>query len=136
MVVRIIFNTKRLRVTTDILVSYTYRIAFQDSACLGFHAQQYPPSFLFMVALLSLAKFKIASRSSAIGGRKLINSGRIIIMPIVTEQASAPVAFAGADRDQCLPAAGCHLPFLRSGNFSTGTLIPTTALSTEAALAS
>lgn len=54
-------NTKIPAGTTDILVSYTYRIAFQDSGQNFGLAAAISTMIFFMVALLSLAHLKIAS---------------------------------------------------------------------------
>ena len=53
-------NTKIPAGTTDILVSYTYRIAFQDSGQNFGLAAAISTMIFFMVALLSLAHLKIA----------------------------------------------------------------------------
>ncbi len=53
-------NTKIPAGTTDILVSYTYRIAFQDSGQNFGLAAAISTMIFFMVALLSLANLKIA----------------------------------------------------------------------------
>jgi len=54
-------NTKIPAGTTDILVSYTYRIAFQDSGQNFGLAAAISTMIFFMVAMLSLAHLKIAS---------------------------------------------------------------------------
>lgn len=54
-------NTKIPAGTTDILVSYTYRIAFQDSGQNFGLAAAISTMIFFMVALLSLAHLKIAN---------------------------------------------------------------------------
>ena len=53
-------NTKLPAGTTDILVSYTYRIAFQDSGQNFGLAAAISTVIFFMVALLSMANLKIA----------------------------------------------------------------------------
>ncbi|MGB8855226.1 MAG: maltose ABC transporter permease MalF [Burkholderiales bacterium] len=56
-------NTKVPAGTTDILVSYTYRIAFQDSGQNFGLAAAISTVIFFMVALLSLANLKLTQRS-------------------------------------------------------------------------
>ena len=58
-------NTKLPAGTTDILVSYTYRIAFQDSGQNFGLAAAISTVIFFMVALLSLANLKIAKVNAA-----------------------------------------------------------------------
>jgi maltose/maltodextrin transport system permease protein len=53
-------NTKVPAGTTDILVSYTYRIAFQDSGQNFGLAAAISTVIFFMVALLSLANLRLA----------------------------------------------------------------------------
>jgi maltose/maltodextrin transport system permease protein len=57
-------NTKVPAGTTDILVSYTYRIAFQDSGQNFGLAAAISTVIFFMVALLSLANLRLARRAS------------------------------------------------------------------------
>lgn len=57
-------NTKLPAGTTDILVSYTYRIAFQDSGQNFALAAAISTVIFFMVAVLSLANLKLAKVNS------------------------------------------------------------------------
>jgi maltose/maltodextrin transport system permease protein len=59
-------NTKIPAGTTDILVSYTYRIAFQDSGQNFGLAAAISTMIFFMIALLSLAHLKIAKVNEGI----------------------------------------------------------------------
>jgi maltose/maltodextrin transport system permease protein len=54
-------NTKLPAGTTDILVSYTYRIAFQDSGQNFGLAAAISTVIFFMVALLSFANLRLAN---------------------------------------------------------------------------
>ncbi len=58
-------NTKLPAGTTDILVSYTYRIAFTDSGQNFGLAAAISTLIFFMVALMSLAQLRIAQNSAA-----------------------------------------------------------------------
>lgn len=58
-------NTKLPAGTTDILVSYTYRIAFQDSGQNFGLAAAISTVIFFMIALLSMANLKIAKVNAA-----------------------------------------------------------------------
>jgi maltose/maltodextrin transport system permease protein len=117
-------NTKLPAGTTDILVSYTYRIAFTDAGANFGLAAAISTVIFFLVAILSLVNLKVDPV------QRLRTQRRALAMAVVTGKSQrwritlAHVGLWVLIAITLFPLLAVVSISLRPGNFATGSLIP------------